>query len=90
MRDTYMSETLAIEIENELAPPASRGAKLPRSGGGFQTGRMYRWSEEYVNASVSRGGVVCTRPQKCIYNSTIQFKKKQCAALIQRTGPPGL
>ena len=36
-----MTETVATEIENEIAPPASRGAKLPRSGGGFQSSVAY-------------------------------------------------
>jgi hypothetical protein len=51
-----MTETVAAEIENELAPPASRGAKLPRSGGGFQTGAPYAFGEvrqrEYYSSGV--------------------------------------
>jgi hypothetical protein len=85
-----MTDAVSSETENELAPPASRGAKLPR-GGGFQTSAVYHSSEEYANVSISRAGVVCKQTDECIFSSTIQFKKKQCAALIQRTGtPPGL
>jgi hypothetical protein len=85
-----MTETVATEIENELAPPASRGAKLPRSGG-FQSGVAYTVGEEYASVNISRAAFVCNQPEKCIVSSTIQLKKKQCTALIQRTGtPPGL
>lgn len=85
-----MTETVATEIENELAPPVSRGAKLPRSGG-FQTGVAYTVGEEYASVNISRAAFVCNQPEKCIVSSTIQLKKKQCAALVQRTGtPPGL
>jgi hypothetical protein len=84
-----MTETVAGEIENELAPPTVRGNKLPGTSIS-QMSRIYKSSEEYANVSVSRGGVDCKRPEGC-YSSTIQFKKKQCAALIQRTGtPPGV
>ncbi len=90
-RSMDMTESVASEIENELAPLTSRGAKLPGSGGGFQTGAIYHWAEQYANLSISRGGIVCKQSDKCIFSSTIQFKKKQCGALIQRTGtPPGL
>jgi hypothetical protein len=89
-RVPYMTETLATEIEDELSPPTLRGAKLP-GGGGFQSGAAYTFSEEYASVSISRSAFVCKQPERCIVGSTIQFKKKQCAGLIQRSGtPPGV
>ncbi len=86
----FMTETFVSEIENELAPQASRGDKLP-GGGGFQSSAAYTTSEEYANVKISRGAFVCKQTEACIVSSTIQFKKKQCATSIQRRGtPPGL